>query len=244
MVRFTALQRAIDRQSVKTTAVGSPERGFDGGKKVNGRKRHLLVDTLGLVIAVLVHAANIPDREGGKLLLDGIPKRFPRVRTRWTDSGYNGSFRGWATTHVSEWDVALVRHWWTGLRGFWVAPGQQQPAIPQGFHILPRRWVVERTLAWLDQYRRLSKDYERLPKTSETLVYVAMSRLMLRRLARQLSIKVIERMRMLFRKPLIMRYAFDCDRSFYRAKSTEYDHPCVCRHRESVAFHAATRVVQ
>jgi transposase len=171
--------------------VSGPERGFDGSKKVNGRKRHLLVDTMGLVIAVLVHAANIPDREGGKLLLDGIASRFPRIHKLWTDSGYNGSFRTWAAEHLPAWDVEMVRHWWTGLRGMWVAPGQEPPPIPQGFHILPRRWVVERTLAWLDQYRRLSKDDERLPKTSETLISIAMSRLMLRRLARQLAIKAL-----------------------------------------------------
>lgn len=113
-----------------------------------------------------------------------MPAQFPRLRKLWADSGYNGRFLTWAREHVS-WDIEIVKHWWTGKSGFWVAPGQEPPTIPSGFQVLPRRWVVERTLAWLDQYRRLSKDYERLPATSETFVYVAMSRLMLRRLARQ-----------------------------------------------------------
>jgi len=82
------------------------------------------------------------------------------------------------------WSVEVVKHWWTGVRGFWLAPGQEPPEIPSGFHVLPRRWVVERTLAWLGFSRRLSKDYERLTDTSESFIYVAMSRLMVRRLAR------------------------------------------------------------
>jgi putative transposase len=179
----------IDSQSVKATAVGGPERGFDGGKKVNGRKRHLVVDTQGLVLTVKVHAANISDRDGASLVLDGIPKRFPRIRKLWTDSGYNGRFLSWAAKQLPNWDVEIVKHWWTGIKGVWVGPGQEPPTIPSGFHVLPRRWVVERTFAWLDQYRRLSKDYERLPTTSETFVYCAMTRLMLRRLVRQQAIK-------------------------------------------------------
>jgi putative transposase len=177
----------IDSQSVKTTYVGGPERGFDGGKKINGRKRHLVVDTQGLVVTLKVHAANISDRDGAQLVLDDMPKRFPRIRKLWTDSGYNGRFRTWAAEHLAKWDVEIVKHWWTGIKGVWVGPDQEPPTIPSGFHVLPKRWIVERTFAWLDQNRRLSKDYERLPMTSETFMYVAMIRLMLRRLARRAS---------------------------------------------------------
>lgn len=175
----------IDSQSVKTTAVGGGARGFDGGKKVKGRKRHLLVDTLGLLVALKVHAADISDCDGACLVLAGLPKRFPRIKKLWTDSGYNGRFRTWATEHLSDWDVEIGTHWWTGIKGILVAPDVEPLPIPSGFHVLPKRSLVERTFAWLDQSRRLSKDYERLPATSETFVYAALSRLMLRRLARQ-----------------------------------------------------------
>jgi transposase len=175
----------IDSQSVKTTYVGGPERGFDGGKKVNGRKRHVVVDTQGLLLAVKVHAADIADRDGAVLVLARLPERFPRLRKLWTDSAYNGRFRTWASEHLVDWDVEIVKHWWTGIKGVWAGPDQEPPTIPSGFHVLPKRWIVERTFGWLDQNRRLSKDYERLPATSETFVYTAMSRLMLRRLARQ-----------------------------------------------------------
>jgi putative transposase len=90
----------IDSQSVKTTYAGRPERGFDGGKKANSRKRRLLVDTQGLMLALKVHAANISDRDGAPLLLTDVPKRYPHIRKLWTDSGYNGSFRTWAAEHA------------------------------------------------------------------------------------------------------------------------------------------------
>lgn len=180
----------IDSQSVKTTGVGGPERGYDGGKQVKGRKRHVVVDTQGLVLALKVHAADVADRDGALLVLDGMPKRFPRIRKLWTDSNYNGRFRAWAAEHLPEWDVEIVKHWWTGLKGVWVGPNQEPPVIPRGFHVLPKRWIVERTLSWLGQNRRLSKDYERLPETSETFVYVAMTRLMIRRLAHRRALTV------------------------------------------------------
>jgi putative transposase len=171
----------IDSQSVKTTTVRGP-RGYDGGKKVNGRKRHLLVDTQGLVIAVLVHPADIADRDGAKLLLAPLQDQLPRLQHLWADSAYAGTCAEWVRRTLG-WTMEIVKHWWTGVRWVWVGPGQEPPTIPSGFHVLPRRWVVERTFAWLGLSRRLAKDYEALPATSEALIYLAMSRLMVRRLA-------------------------------------------------------------
>jgi putative transposase len=171
----------IDSQSIKTSMVGGP-RGYDGGKKVNGRKRHLLVDTQGLIIRAAVHPADIVDREGAKLLLAPLQGQLPRLRHIWADSAYSGKAREWVESTLGC-TVEIVKHWWTGVRWVWVGPGQEPPTIPSGFHVLPRRWVVERTFAWLLMYRRLSKDYEELPDTSEALIYLAMSRLMVKRLA-------------------------------------------------------------
>jgi transposase len=171
----------IDSQSVKTTLVGGP-RGYDGGKKVNGRKRHLLVDTQGLIIRAVVHPANIADRDGATLLLAPWQGQLPHVRHMWADSAYSGKIRAWIQATLGC-TVEIVKHWWTGVRWVWVGPGQEPPTIPSGFHVLPRRWVVERTFAWLLMFRRLSKDDEELPATSEALIYLAMSRLMVTRLA-------------------------------------------------------------
>jgi putative transposase len=171
----------IDSQSVKTTMVGGP-RGYDGGKKVNGRKRHLLVDTQGLVMRAVVHPADITDRDGAKLLLAPLEGRLTRLQHIWADSAYSGQVREWIQATLGC-KLEIVKHWWTGVRWVWVGPGQEPPIIPSGFHVLPRRWVVERTFAWLLMYRRLSKDYEELPETSEALIYLAMSRLMVTRLA-------------------------------------------------------------
>jgi putative transposase len=176
----------VDSQSVKTTGVGGP-RGFDGGKKVNGRKRHLLVDTQGLVIAATVHAASIMDRDGIALLREPLKGAVARLKHLWLDAGYTGKGKGkeWVEQALG-WTVEIVRHP-PKPRGVW-APADaviDWAAIlpPPGFQVLPRRWVVERTFSWLGQSRRLSKDYERLCATSETLIYLAMTRLMLRRLA-------------------------------------------------------------
>ena len=171
----------IDSQSVKTTMVGGP-RGDDGGKKGNGRKRHLLVDTQGLIIRAVVHPADILDRHGAKLLPAPRQDRLPRLQHIWADSAYRGQVRAWIEATVGC-TVEIVKHWWTGVRWVWVGPGQESPMIPRGFQVLPRRWVVERTFAWLVMYRRLAKDDEELPATSEALIYLAMSRLMVRRLA-------------------------------------------------------------
>lgn len=149
---------------------------------MSGRKRHLLVDTEGLVLKVVVHPADIQDRDGGLLVLTDLPA-LPRLRHLWVDAGYRGRFVDWvdATLH---WSVAVVQHWWSGVRDVWVPQGAEPPPIPSGFQVLPRRWVVERTFAWLGRYRRLSKDYEALPATEEAWIELAMIRLMLVRLAR------------------------------------------------------------
>jgi putative transposase len=171
----------IASQSVKTTLVGGP-RGDDGGKKVNGRKRHLLVDAHGLIIRAMGHPADIADRDGAKLLLAPLQGQLPRLQQVWADSAYTGQVREWIQATLGC-TVEIVKHWWTGLRWVWVAPGQEPPTLPSGVHVLPRRWVVERTFAWRVMYRRLGKDYEELPETSAALLYLAMSRWMVKRLA-------------------------------------------------------------
>jgi len=187
----------VDSQSVKSTGVGGEERGYDGGKKVKGRKRHLFVDTQGLVLKAQVHSAKVMDYEGIKTLLKQADKAFPRLSHLWLDGGYRGENKGadWVEKTLG-WSAELVEPqrkpapkevlmaWaeeWTkeGVKVDW-----EKFMPPQGFQVLPRRWVVERTFSWIDQNRRMSKDYERLPETGEAFIYVAMSRLMLRRLAR------------------------------------------------------------
>jgi putative transposase len=187
----------VDSQSVKSTGVGGEQRGYDGGKKMKGRKRHLLVDTQGLVLKAKVHAANIMDWDGIKMLLERAELEFPRLSHLWLDAGYRGENKGkdWVEKALG-WSVNLgerarkpapkevLRAWaeeWAreGVRVDW-----EKLMPPNGFQVLPRRWVVERTFSWTDQNRRMSKDYERLTETSEAFIYVAMSRLMARRLAR------------------------------------------------------------
>lgn len=174
----------IDSQSVKTTGVGGV-RGYDGGKKLSGRKRHLVVDTQGLVLRARVHSAAVQDRAAVPLLLKGIKVEFPRLHHSWVDSGYSGSGRDWIETKLG-WTVDIVSHP-RKPAGVWAPIGaviDWDSLRPKGFRgVLPRRWVVERTLSWLGQSRRTSKDYERRCETGEALIYVVMTRLMARRLA-------------------------------------------------------------
>lgn len=156
----------LDSQSVKTTAIGG-EHGFDSGKKVNGRKRHLLVDTLGLLLVVVVTAASVQDRDGAKLVFQRLTGSCKKLRKVWVDGGYRGQLLDWVLAHCRFCLTVILR-----------SDDQKD------FKLLPRRWVVERTFAWLTHYRRLSKDYERLPASSEAMIQIAMIRLMLRRLAR------------------------------------------------------------
>jgi transposase len=156
----------VDAQSVKGgDTVGAAVRGFDAGKKVNGRKRHIVVDTMGLLLMVVITSAGMQDRDGARTLLEKVKMAMPSLSLLWADGGYAGKLVEWAE-RIAHITVEIVR----------------KPLGIKTFHVLPRRWVVERTFAWIVKCRRLDHDYERLPETSEAMIKWAMIGLMLRRL--------------------------------------------------------------
>ena len=185
----------VDSQSVRTTGVGGNERGFDPAKKVEGRKRHLLVDTEGLVLKAKLHSAKVPDQDGLRLLLESARDKLSRLKHLWVDAGYQGRGRRWAE-EILGLSVEVVRKppkpvpekvakvWAQEWAKEVKEVNWQSLMLPRGFQVLPRRWVVERTFAWISHNRRMAKDYERLCATGEAFVYAAMTRLMLRRLVR------------------------------------------------------------
>jgi transposase len=156
----------VDAQSVKgADTVGAAVRGFDAGKKVNGRKRHVVVDTMGLLLLVVITSASVQDRDGARKLLDRLKMAMPSLSLLWADGGYAGKLLDWAD-RVPHITVEIVR----------------KPLGIKMFQALPRRWVVERTFAWIVKCRRLDHDYERLPQTNEAMIKWAMIGLMVRRL--------------------------------------------------------------
>ncbi len=157
----------IDSQSVRS-AEGGEERGYDAGKKITGRKRHIAVDTLGLVLTVVVHGAYWQDHDGAVCVLYNLQDRFKRLKVVFADSAYGRN--------------ALPA--WVGATFGWVLQTVLRPVGVKGFVVLPKRWIVERTFAWLARYRRTSKDYEKSTLSSEAFVYIAMINLMSRRLAK------------------------------------------------------------
>lgn len=160
---------SIDSQTVKTSE-RSAERGYDGGKKITGRKRHIAVDTLGLLMAVVVTAASVDDAAAAKEVFQELkPNQQPRLQVIWADSKYhNHALNNWLARQRSiNWRLEIVR----------------RPEGAKGFVLLPKRWVVERTFSWLGRWRRLSRDYEHLTESSEAMVHIASIGRMLRRIA-------------------------------------------------------------
>ena len=154
----------LDSQSVKIAGNGD-DVGFDANKQIKGRKRHIAVDVLGLLLMVWVTRANMPDCDGGAQLCDELQQSAPRIRKVWADSAYRGNL------------VEYVTHWCR-----FVLEIVKKSPKQKGFQVQPKRWIVERTFAWLNQQRRLSKEYERTTKSSESMIKIAAIRLMLRRL--------------------------------------------------------------
>jgi len=162
----TPTAAVIDSQSASTTQAGGP-RGYDPGKRVLGRKRHIVTDTNGLLLGVHVHPANIQDVHGAVPLLEHVRDRFPRLRHVFADRVYRGKQLISALSHCGPWTIDIV----------------QRPPGVKGFQLLPQRWVVERTFAWFGRCRRLAKDFEGSPSTEVAWLLVAHLRLLTRRLA-------------------------------------------------------------
>ncbi len=159
----------IDSQSVKTTDVGG-DVGFDGGKQVNGRKRHIAVDTLGLLLLVVVTAASVQEANSAVFLGPKMQGRFPRLQKILVDGGYKEKFIAWFLEHCQ-----------------WIVEVAKRREGARGFEVIPLRWIVERTFGWFNHFRGLSKDYEYHIEISESMVYLASIRIMLKRLARRKS---------------------------------------------------------
>jgi transposase len=166
--RPTPTAAVIDSASIRgADTVPARSRGYDAGKRVNGRKRHIAVDTAGLLLAVVVTIAGIQDRDGACRLLAALRTKFSTIALIWADGGYAGRLVTWAQA----------------VLGFAVTIVKRTDDL-SGFRVIPRRWVVERTLAWISKYRRCVRDYEARPDHSEAMVYIAMIMTMSRRLAR------------------------------------------------------------
>jgi putative transposase len=162
---FVALNQSLRKLARVKTDEQAESTGYDAGKKVKGRKRHILVDTLGLLLIAKVLTADIQDRDGAKLLFSKVKEQMPRLYLIWADGGYRGKL--------------II---WVAVKCRWILEIVKRNDDLKGFQVLPKRWIVERTFAWLNRNRRLSKDYERKTTSSEAWIYFSMSILMLKRL--------------------------------------------------------------